>query len=897
MKKYLMKGFAAIVFCGAMASCSHDMDSGSDAVQTSIVEKYEKAFVTHFGEPAATQTWGFGSSSAQARTRAAVAAPTEVGPTFNATLAAMSDRLAAAIATGTDVNTYFSNFTQYQSWWNSGWNDTYYQIPAIERTSTYSEDYLTQIRDIILEQIPEQGNNLSKATSTGYSITTTGGPVTLTPVYHNSNSGDKISYYYYPANTNPTVEEIKALPKYTIGNMADPEICNSNHTSFYRKTFTLVYVNEAGEAFDEFPAGYKINFIISNTWTGNGNLTIYQSGGETTTTGGSEVTLTSQGKYTLSSGDTFNCGDTYYSFNQAQIRYGKAAPAFKAAKQEGSVTGFTAYTEGNGVNGNLDGGSTVYYIKPYNSGRMKVAVVLNTNARFYIKDLGNENWDATSGTSLTGYDGKEVSEKYYGTYEFPVEGGHVYAVYATGSKLGFYGYEFYYGNNTDLSERKAVSEGESFACGTGYLYGSQAAVRFGKNAPAFSAATGNEDVNGYSAYTAGNGVNGSLNGGSTVYYIKPWNTGVMQVAVNLNANKEFYIQDLGNDNWDATSGTSLAGYDGITVASDYKGTYQFPVEGGHVYAIYATGSKLGFYGCEFFTQASGNSQANSSVSDIVTTTIANNPEYYGDGRLNTAIHSSGLYTWNLPDAMGYNITEPATPHVAVFSIGNKNYVGFEDWHDFDYNDVIFEVTGTEGGEKIEVEEIEESDEIVVLAEDLTIDDVKPDFDFNDVVFKVSRYTSGDKTGQVWVTLLAAGGTLHLTVDGHEVHEEFAKTNPDKVIVTTTMINTAENAHTAYKTASFQVTNPSGSNIQDIAKNIPVVVTKFGELITLDAPTGGVPAKIAVGTDFLTDPNLGWCDERKDIDEKYYVKGTPLFSEYVQGKLDDNWYTLIKTKGN
>ena len=897
MKKYLMKGFAAIVFCGAIASCSHDMDSGSDAVQTSVVEKYEKAFVTHFGEPAATQTWGFGSSSAQARTRAAVAAPTEVGPTFNATLAAMSDRLAAAIATGTDVNTYFSNFTQYQSWWNSGWNDTYYQIPAIERTSTYSEDYLTQIRDIILEQIPEQGNNLSKATSTGYSITTTGGPVTLTPVYHNSNSGDKISYYYYPANTNPTVEEIKALPKYTIGNMADPEICNSNHTSFYRKTFTLVYVNEAGEAFDEFPAGYKINFIISNTWTGNGNLTIYQSGGETTTTGGSEVTLTSQGKYTLSSGDTFNCGDTYYSFNQAQIRYGKAAPAFKAAKQEGSVTGFTAYTEGNGVNGNLDGGSTVYYIKPYNSGRMKVAVVLNTNARFYIKDLGNENWDATSGTSLTGYDGKEVSEKYYGTYEFPVEGGHVYAVYATGSKLGFYGYEFYYGNNTDLSERKAVSEGESFACGTGYLYGSQAAVRFGKNAPAFSAATGNEDVNGYSAYTAGNGVNGSLNGGSTVYYIKPWNTGVMQVAVNLNANKEFYIQDLGNDNWDATSGTSLAGYDGITVASDYKGTYQFPVEGGHVYAIYATGSKLGFYGCEFFTQASGNSQANSSVSDIVTTTIANNPEYYGDGRLNTAIHSSGLYTWNLPDAMGYNITEPATPHVAVFSIGNKNYVGFEDWHDFDYNDVIFEVTGTEGGEKIEVEEIEESDEIVVLAEDLTIDDVKPDFDFNDVVFKVTRYTSGEKSGQVWVTLLAAGGTLHLTVDGHEVHEEFAKTNPDKVIVTTTMINTAENAHTAYKTASFQVTNPSGSNIQEIANNIPVVVTKFGKQIPLVAPTGGVPSKIAVKTDFLTDPNMGWCDEQQDIDEKYNVKGTALFKDYVRGELDDNWYTLITTKGN
>ena len=362
MKKYLMTGMAAAIVCAAFTSCSRDIETSNGTVAQTVEETYEKAFVTHFGEPADTQTWGFGSATV-AGTRGVVGQPSvsEIGWSFNATLAKMSDDLAAAISSGTDVS-YFSDYTKYQSWWGSNWNDKYYQINASVVNSNLSDDYINQVKNIILNEIPEGGNNLTKATSTGYSITTTGGPVTLTPIYHNSNSGDKISYYYYPANTNPTVEEIKALPKYTIGNMADPEICNSNHTSFYRKTFTLVYVNEAGEAFDEFPAGYKINFIISNTWTGNGNLTIYQSGGETTTTGGSEVTLTSQGKYTLSSGDTFNCGDTYYSFNQAQIRYGKAAPAFKAAKQEGSVTGFTAYTEGNGVNGNLDGGSTVYYI-------------------------------------------------------------------------------------------------------------------------------------------------------------------------------------------------------------------------------------------------------------------------------------------------------------------------------------------------------------------------------------------------------------------------------------------------------------------------------------------------------------------------------------------------------
>lgn len=222
---------------------------------------------------------------------------------------------------------------------------------------------------------------------------------------------------------------------------------------------------------------------------------------------------------------------------------------------------------------------------------------------------------------------------------------------------------------------------------------------------------------------------------------------------------------------------------------------------------------------------------------------------------------------------------------------NKTWVKVGGCNDGYFSDWIVTFMPADAGDE------EEVDEIVVLAEDLTIDDARPDFDFNDVVFKVTQYKSGAKSGQVWVTLLAAGGTLPLTVDGHEVHEEFANANPDKTILVTTMINTAKNGHTAYKTASFQVTNPRGSNIQEIANNIPVVVTKFGEQIPLVAPTGGVPSKIAVKTDFLTDPEMGWCDERKDIDEKYNVQGTPLFKSYVRGELDDNWYTLITTKGN
>ena len=69
MKKYLMTAVAALTFGGLMTSCTRDTDlSGAEATQ-SITEKYEQIFVTAFGQPAPTQTWGFGENTV-ASTRA-----------------------------------------------------------------------------------------------------------------------------------------------------------------------------------------------------------------------------------------------------------------------------------------------------------------------------------------------------------------------------------------------------------------------------------------------------------------------------------------------------------------------------------------------------------------------------------------------------------------------------------------------------------------------------------------------------------------------------------------------------------------------------------------------------------------------------------------------------------
>ena len=67
MKKYLMTGMAAIMFCGVFTSCSHDMDLG-DVPESKVIATYEEAFQARFGTPAADQDWGFGSSRALTRT-------------------------------------------------------------------------------------------------------------------------------------------------------------------------------------------------------------------------------------------------------------------------------------------------------------------------------------------------------------------------------------------------------------------------------------------------------------------------------------------------------------------------------------------------------------------------------------------------------------------------------------------------------------------------------------------------------------------------------------------------------------------------------------------------------------------------------------------------------------
>lgn len=71
MKKYFMTGIAAIAMCAAFTSCSHDSGFEQTTKEDLDKAKYEAAFISRFGQPAADQDWGFGQFRADAVTRTA----------------------------------------------------------------------------------------------------------------------------------------------------------------------------------------------------------------------------------------------------------------------------------------------------------------------------------------------------------------------------------------------------------------------------------------------------------------------------------------------------------------------------------------------------------------------------------------------------------------------------------------------------------------------------------------------------------------------------------------------------------------------------------------------------------------------------------------------------------
>lgn len=155
--------------------------------------------------------------------------------------------------------------------------------------------------------------------------------------------------------------------------------------------------------------------------------------------------------------------------------------------------------------------------------------------------------------------------------------------------------------------------------------------------------------------------------------------------------------------------------------------------------------------------------------------------------------------------------------------------------DLIYNDWIVKVVPGYGSNP-------PSDKLRIMAEDLSASD-GTDFDFNDVVLDVNI-----EDGDAYCTLLAAGGTLPLRINGSndlEVHKMFD-------VATSVMVNTQTGHHNDYAYVPFRLEGVSD------AKKIKLEVQKNGEWIEMTAKQGIPAAKIAVPQ------TVDWCDERHGI---------------------------------
>ena len=179
-----------------------------------------------------------------------------------------------------------------------------------------------------------------------------------------------------------------------------------------------------------------------------------------------------QGKFALeASEEAIPAGTQVTSVENIMLTIGVAGEAdFKAPTADASLEGYTAYTIGNGVNGTETSG-TQYILQPTKNGEITVAVNINKDKAFFITE---------NGTALSAYNGIKEAEKVSKTYKFEVKGGKTYKVYCTGSKLGFYGFEYTVSNDQGGDDPVVIPENSE----------NYNAIVDGKLAPEFAAVAG-----------------------------------------------------------------------------------------------------------------------------------------------------------------------------------------------------------------------------------------------------------------------------------------------------------------------------------------------------------------------------------------------------------------------
>ena len=241
MKKYLMTGMAAIMFCGVFTSCSHDTDYSDVQVQDQqqmIQDAYEQAFISRFGKPSPTLDWGFGP-----RTTAATRSLNSSWTNY------------PKVGTRAVTSTAESNWTLSEGY-----------------TATFGQSYYEKIERYMPELQPTRGSDNFEFVSTG--------SFEFSVIFAKTTSANEIGYYYY----NPEKESLSERHEVTFMNNLQDQYTNGSYFKVIKENNGVEeeYVpNYSESGYDMWnlpgikevrakvftinvPAGYHVGFWIKN---------------------------------------------------------------------------------------------------------------------------------------------------------------------------------------------------------------------------------------------------------------------------------------------------------------------------------------------------------------------------------------------------------------------------------------------------------------------------------------------------------------------------------------------------------------------------------------------------------------------------------------------------------
>ncbi|MBR1933124.1 MAG: LruC domain-containing protein [Prevotella sp.] len=238
----------------------------------------------------------------------------------------------------------------------------------------------------------------------------------------------------------------------------------------------------------------------------------------------------------------------------------------------------------------------------------------------------------------------------------------------------------------------------------------------------------------------------------------------------------------------------------------------------------------------------------------------------------------------------------------TYNFRGTTILGFEDWTDFDENDVVFFATGNfkkpidvETGEEPEgdddIDNIVEPQSWIIACEDLGSTE---DYDFNDIVFSVS-HVAGQTTA--YITPLAAGGIypaniVYGSTDLGEVHQLIVPTIQPSSEGTYSLINTITDKGKPGQTIPLTVSEDftvtcdkaGRGNMGNFAIRVMLPDSRsLVRALTIGAPsTGTTPQMI------LVPGNWCWPLERRHIETAYpdFKYWSMKYSRYT------DWYNNV-----